>query len=99
MILFDDIKRLNDIEPTLSEEEWQNKLVDASTELGISVETVLELLEQYNTDPEALKKDLDAWLKDSIARYEEECRMREDAEDPIYGCDPYNDEALLQGVI
>ena len=99
MIMFDDIKSLNDMEPTLSNDAWNEELVKASVSLGVSVETILGLIEQYNTDPESLKKDLDGWLEAEIARYEEECRMREDAEDPVYGCDPYNDEALLQGVI
>jgi len=102
--------KLIESEPTMTNEEWNELLLEAAEEdwPEESVEKVLETLEfveescktiddkesTITTVKRCLGEDINETLENLAsevyaASMSDEMIMREEAEDPIYGCDPY----------
>lgn len=88
-------RELNNEERDLSDEAWCERLLQASNETGLSVETVLRFIEIYNEDYDKLLATVGSIEDDPdyigylIAKAQEYDEMMAGAEDLEYGCDPY----------
>jgi hypothetical protein len=88
-------KTLIDEEKTLNNEAWCERLLQASNETGLSVETVLRFIEMYEEDYDKLLQTVGTIEDDPdyigylLAKVQEYDEMMAGAEDLEYGCDPY----------
>lgn len=86
------IKKLNDEEKNMTNDEWLVRLEEASKEVNISVETLLYFMEMYTEDYDRLLSIVgseDEYLEHLAKEMEREQEIIDSAEDPVYGCDPY----------